>query len=336
MALLEVEGLTTHLLTARGVLTAVSDVDLTVDEGETVTVIGESGSGKSTLALSILRLLEEGVGRHAAGSVRFRGEDLLSMDAASLRALRRGSISLVPQDPMTALSPVSSVGRQMAEVIRLKGGSSDVRARSLELLDQVRVPDAARRLRQYPHELSGGMAQRVLIAMALAARPALLVADEPTSGLDVTVQASILDLLLDIQSETGMSILLITHDLGVARQVSDRVCVMYAGRIVETGPVREVIGRPLMPYTLDLMACTPRVSEQVTALRPIPGSPPPLEALPPGCSFAQRCQFATELCRAKRPRLRGVGDQHAIACHYDIGAEAVDLDGPGVMPRSRS
>jgi peptide/nickel transport system ATP-binding protein len=259
MALLEVQDLRTQLLTPGGVLTAVNDVSFHIDEGETVTFIGESGCGKSTLASSVLRLLPPGVGRHAGGSVRFRDTELTTLPPRELRALRRGTLALIPQDPMTALNPVATIGRHLAEVLRLQGRTGDLKRESVELLGRVQIPDPERRLRLYPHQLSGGMLQRVLIAMAIAARPALLVADEPTSALDVTVQADILDLLLDVQAETSMAIMMITHDLGVARQVSDRVNVMYAGDIVESGPVADVVAAPRMPYTIGLVACTPRL-----------------------------------------------------------------------------
>jgi oligopeptide/dipeptide ABC transporter ATP-binding protein len=319
--LLEVQDLRTQLLTPGGVLTAVHDVSFTIDEGETVTFIGESGCGKSTLASSVLRLLPPGVGRHAGGSVRFRGTELTTLPERELRELRRGTLALIPQDPMTALNPVTTIGRHLTEVLRLQGRGGDLKRESVELLGRVQIPDPERRLRLFPHQLSGGMLQRVLIAMAIASRPALLVADEPTSALDVTVQADILDLLLDVQAETGMAIMMITHDLGVARQVSDRVNVMYAGDIVESGPVAEVVAAPRMPYTIGLVACTPRLVGDREGVRPVPGAPPPLNARPPGCPFEPRCPFSTEYCTRVAPPLRAVASGHLAACHYDVGVE---------------
>lgn len=334
-SLLEVEDLTTLLVTESGVLTAVDGVSFSVKPGETVTFIGESGCGKSTLASSVLQLLPQGVGYVGAGAVRFDGTDVLSLNRRELRKLRSGGIAMVPQDPMTALSPVATVGSQLAEVVLATGvNRRQVHSSMVSLLESVQIPDPERRLKAYPHQLSGGMLQRVLIAIALAAQPRLLVADEPTSALDVTVQAGILDLLLDIQQQTDLAIMLITHELGVARQVSDRVNVMYSGRIVEAGPADTVIGSPRMPYTIGLMASTPRVGAGDHVMRAVPGSPPPLNKRPSGCSFRNRCPLATEVCRDQLPVLRETRPGHSIACHLDVAPDdelvfarsAVDLD----------
>lgn len=343
-ALLEVEDLTTLLVTDSGVLTAVDGVSFTVEPGETVTFIGESGCGKSTLATSVLRLLPPGVGYVGGGSVRFDGADVLTLGRRALRKLRTGGIAMVPQDPMTALNPVATIGSQLSEVVLAAGTASrrDVRSTMVSLLESVQIPDPERRLKAYPHQLSGGMLQRVLIAIALAARPRLLVADEPTSALDVTVQAGILDLLLDIQQRTDLAVMLITHELGVARQVSDRVNVMYSGRIVESGPADAVIGSPRMPYTIGLMASTPRVGVEGHVMRAVPGSPPPLNRRPSGCSFRNRCPLATDICSEQVPVLRETHTGHSIACHLDVAPDdelvfagsAVELIPANPMPAS--
>lgn len=269
MPLLEVEDLRVELITATGVVSAVDGVDFTVDQGETVTLIGESGSGKSTTAMGVLRLLPEGLAV-LSGSVRWGGVDVVA-DPKAARKIRGRVASLVPQDPMTALSPVHTIGRQLGEALRLRGvPRKEVRDRGIALLEQVRISEPARRWRAYPHQLSGGMLQRVLIAMALAAEPALLVADEPTSALDVTVQAGILDLLLELQERTRIGILMITHDLGVARLVSDRIHVMRDGRFVESGEVEQVTGAPQDSYTRTLLDAVPRLGpwDQTTESQP--------------------------------------------------------------------
>jgi peptide/nickel transport system ATP-binding protein len=259
-ALLEVEDLQIELITDRGVVRAVDGVDFTIAAGETVTIIGESGSGKSTTAMGVLRLLPEGLAV-LSGAARFSGVDVIA-DPTAIRDIRGRSVSLVPQDPMTALSPVHTIGSQLAEAIRLRHPDltrGALRDRGVELLEQVRIRRPEEQWQAYPHQLSGGMLQRVLIAIALAAEPRLLIADEPTSALDVTVQAGVLDLLLDLQERTGVGILMITHDLGVARLVSDRIHVMRGGRFVESGPVEQVVGSPAQQYTKDLLAAVPKL-----------------------------------------------------------------------------
>ena len=314
---LHLEGLRTEFRApAGGVVTAVADVALSVPAGRTLALVGESGSGKSVTSLSPLRLLPRGVGRVAAGRATFAppGEaavDLLALDDEALRRVRGGRIGVVFQEPMTSLNPVLTVGRQVGEPLRVHRGASagTAWAASVRLLDQVGIPDARRRVRQYPHELSGGMRQRVTIAMALACDPALLIADEPTTALDVTVQAQILDLLAAQQQERGMALLFVTHNLGVVAAIADQVAVMYAGRVVEDGTVADVFRAPRHPYTAGLMRSLPRLGT-ATALRragqPLPvidGAVPPLSRLPPGCAFAPRCSMAVAACDAAMPAL---------------------------------
>lgn len=297
-------------------IAAVADVDLTIGSGETVALVGESGSGKSVTSLSIIGLLPKRVGHIAEGSIALRRKngtvtELTSLDAESLRKIRGNEIGMVFQEPMTSLNPVYTIGEQIAEPIRIHLGKShrEAEADAVRLLEQVGIPDPKRRARQYPHELSGGMRQRATIAMALSCDPGLLIADEPTTALDVTIQAQILDLLAELQAQRGMGILFVTHNLGVVAEIADRVAVMYAGRIVETGPVSEVFTRPRHPYTAGLMRSVPRLG-QATALKaagtPLPtiaGNVPSLALLPKGCSFAPRCPMAIAACRAAVPPL---------------------------------
>lgn len=297
-------------------IAAVTDVDLTIGSGETVALVGESGSGKSVTSLSIIGLLPKRVGHIAEGSIALRRKngtvtELTSLDAESLRKIRGNEIGMVFQEPMASLNPVYTIGEQIAEPIRIHLGKShrEAEADAVRLLEQVGIPDPKRRARQYPHELSGGMRQRATIAMALSCDPGLLIADEPTTALDVTIQAQILDLLAELQAQRGMGILFVTHNLGVVAEIADRVAVMYAGRIVETGPVSEVFTRPRHPYTAGLMRSVPRLGE-ATALKiagtPLPtiaGNVPSLALLPKGCSFAPRCPMAITACRAAVPPL---------------------------------
>lgn len=297
-------------------IAAVTDVDLTIGFGETLALVGESGSGKSVTSLSIIGLLPKRVGHIAEGSIALRRKngtvtELTSLDAESLRKIRGNEIGMVFQEPMTSLNPVYTIGEQIAEPIRIHLGKShrEAEADAVRLLEQVGIPDPKRRARQYPHELSGGMRQRATIAMALSCDPGLLIADEPTTALDVTIQAQILDLLAALQAQRGMGILFVTHNLGVVAEIADRVAVMYAGRIVETGPVSEVFTRPRHPYTAGLMRSVPRLGE-ATALKaagtPLPtiaGNVPSLALLPKGCSFAPRCPMAIAACRAAVPPL---------------------------------
>ncbi|MER8831235.1 ABC transporter ATP-binding protein [Mesorhizobium sp. M0909] len=314
--ILSISGLRAVFRIAGRDIAAVRDVDLTIGSGETVALVGESGSGKSVTSLSIIGLLPKRVGHIAEGSIALRRKngtltELTNLDAESLRKIRGNEIGMVFQEPMTSLNPVYTIGEQIAEPIRIHLGKShrEAEADAVRLLEQVGIPDPKRRARQYPHELSGGMRQRATIAMALSCDPGLLIADEPTTALDVTIQAQILDLLAELQAQRGMGILFVTHNLGVVAEIADRVAVMYAGRIVETGPVSEVFTRPRHPYTAGLMRSVPRLG-QATALKlagtPLPtiaGNVPSLTLLPKGCSFAPRCPMAIAACRAAVPPL---------------------------------
>ena len=312
---LEVEHLTTVFDVDRRALVAVDDVSFTVGEGETLGLVGESGSGKSVTALSILRLVEP-PGRIARGRILFRGRELTGLSEHEMRAVRGAGISLVFQEPMTALNPVFTIGSQLKETLVVHGRARGAAARrqALDLLAAVSMPEPSRRLDEYPHQLSGGLRQRALIAMALACRPALVIADEPTTALDVTVQAQILDLLRDMKARFGLSLLLITHDLGVIAETADRVAVMYAGRIVEEGPVRELIRNPAHPYTRALLASVPD-GRAGSELRAIPGTVPTLGALPPGCAFAPRCGDRFPPCDVRPPNATPIGAARSVRCY---------------------
>jgi peptide/nickel transport system ATP-binding protein len=325
--LLDITGLSTVFRVAGIEVAAVSDLDLSVAAGETVALVGESGSGKSVTSLSILGLLPKKVGRIAAGTILFRGKagaarDLARIDREALRRVRGHDIGVVFQEPMTSLNPVFTIGEQIAEPMRIHLGRArrEAAAAAVALLDSVGIPDPGRRARQYPHELSGGMRQRATIAMALACDPELLIADEPTTALDVTIQAQILDLLQAMQARRGMGILFVTHNLGVVAEIADRVAVMYAGRIVETGRVADVFARPRHPYTVGLMASVPRLGEASAlkragkALPTIAGTVPSIANLPPGCAFAPRCALAIDACRAAVPPLAEVGAGQGSRC----------------------
>ncbi|HZT49970.1 MAG TPA: ABC transporter ATP-binding protein [Hyphomicrobiaceae bacterium] len=321
--LLQVRNLTTRFNTERGRLTAVDDVSFDIDAGETVALVGESGSGKSVTALSIMRLIPSPPGRIEKGEVIFEGRDLFELDDAGIRDIRGNKIAMIFQEPMSSLNPALTVGMQVAEPVNLHRGLPWAKALEVakELMGRVRIPDAASRLASYPHQYSGGMRQRVMIAMALACQPRLIIADEPTTALDVTVQAQILDLLKELTRETGSSLLLITHDLGVVARYADRVAVMYGGRIVETAPARTLYKHPHHPYTAGLMASVPRLDgEAGVRLVPIEGQPPDLALLPPGCAFSPRCRAATEVCHSSRPPLVAVGERHLKACFNDARA----------------
>jgi oligopeptide transport system ATP-binding protein len=316
-SLLAVDGLTVRFATPEGEVAALSEVSFALAPGESLGVVGESGSGKTQLFLSIMGLLANN--GSSAGSARFRGQELLGLPPRQLNAIRGVKLAMIFQDPMTSLNPYLRISRQMTEVLVEHKGMSEqgARRRSIALLDQVGIPAAGKRFDLYPHEFSGGMRQRVMIAIALLCEPELLIADEPTTALDVTVQAQILELLLQLKRDLGMAIVLITHDLGVVAGLSDRVMVMYAGRIVEEGPVDAMFEVPQHPYTLGLLRSTPRLEEQTPALRTIPGQPPNLQALPPGCSFNDRCPFAFERCLSERPPLRGFAPRRLKACHLE-------------------
>ncbi|HXT36509.1 MAG TPA: ABC transporter ATP-binding protein [Chloroflexota bacterium] len=319
--LLEVEGLRTTFRSARGPVTAVNGISFHIDAGEIVGMVGESGCGKSATALSLMRLIPEPPGKVAADLIRFRGENLLAFSGAKLRDLRGKDISMVFQDPMTSLNPMLRIRRQMTEGLRLhlKLGKHEALDQAVEMLRLVGIPAAERRIHDYPHQLSGGMRQRVVIAIALSCNPALILADEPTTALDVTIQAQILELMRSIMRERNTAVMLITHDLGVVAGMCDRVLVMYAGSIVEEASRRDIFYSPRHPYTVGLLRSVPRLDrERAERLPQIEGVPPDLAQLPMGCSFQARCPFVTEVCRRQIPELRTIGTGHRIACHHDI------------------
>jgi peptide/nickel transport system ATP-binding protein len=316
-SLLEVEDLAVAFRDEAGEVPVLDGVGLDLEAGATLGLVGESGCGKSVTALALMGLLPRPQARVTAGRIRFEGRDLLALPERELRALRGSRLAMIFQEPMTSLNPVLSVGDQLVEVIRYHRTMPARAARELarETLARVRIPEPARRLKQYPHELSGGMRQRVMIAMALVNRPALLVADEPTTALDVTIQAQILELIRALQAETGTAVLLITHDLGVVAETARDVAVMYAGRIVERAPVLALFEDPQHPYTIGLMGSIPRLDRRRDRLAVIPGSVPGPRAWGPGCRFAGRCPLADARCRAERPVLRELAPGHAVACH---------------------
>ncbi len=312
---LTVAGLTTLYKTRRGEVTAVDNLDLAVQGSEIFGLVGESGSGKSTAIRSIIRLLPKSSARIAAGSVRLGEIDLLALSEAEMRRVRGARMGMVFQDPMTSLNPVMTVGEQIGESLRYHGvGRTEARSRTLETMSLVGIPEVSRRYGAHPHELSGGLRQRVAIAMALVGSPEILLADEPTTALDVTIQDQILKLLVSLRDELGMSVILVTHDLGVVAQTCQRVAVMYAGSIVEVGPVKTVFANPAHPYTRGLLASLPRMGEGRRRLRVIAGSPPDIGALPSGCPFRDRCPMAIAACAEVRPLLEAHGPDHRVAC----------------------
>ena len=316
MTLLSIEGLQTVFRGQGGDIAAVDGVSVSVDRGKTLGIVGESGCGKSMLSLSVMRLVPS-PGRIAGGRVTFDGQDLLGLPIADMRAIRGRRIAMIFQEPMTSLNPVFTVGDQIMEALRAhdrQSPNAELRRRTVAALDQVRIPSPARRFDDYPHQMSGGMRQRVMIAMALACRPDLLIADEPTTALDVTVQAQILDLLRDLQAETGMAIILITHDLGIVAEMADEVAVMYAGRVVEQAPGPAIFDDPQHPYTLGLLGSIPRIEEDRARLLAIEGAVPAPFDLPTGCRFHPRCVFAAERCLTEDPPLLPMGPQHSAAC----------------------
>ena len=321
MALIEIENLQTHFRTPDGINRAVDGVSFHVDEGETLAIVGESGCGKSVTAMSILRLIAEPPGR-IAGSIRFGGKELLKLSDREMRDIRGNDISMIFQEPMTSLNPVLTVGRQLGETLRLHEEISKRAAerRAVEMLALVGIPEPRQRMRQYPHQLSGGMRQRVMIAMALACNPKLLIADEPTTALDVTIQAQILDLMKELKRRVGAAIILITHDLGVVAEIAERVMVMYAGRKVEEAPVAQLFSTPRHPYTQGLLAAVPKLGSSLSGdagrLTEIPGLVPSLKQRLDGCIFAPRCNQATDLCRELAPALERKAQSHLAACHF--------------------
>jgi oligopeptide/dipeptide ABC transporter ATP-binding protein len=315
--ILEVQDLKTHFFTPEGVVKAVDGVYYDVAEGETVALVGESGCGKSVSALSIMGLIPNPPGRIVNGEIRFKGRDLRQLDAEGMRRVRGKEIAMVFQEPMTSLNPVLTIGRQMTETVEahLNMGKEEANRRAMEMLKWVGIPDVQRRLAQYPHQFSGGMRQRVMIAMALSCDPGLILADEPTTALDVTIQAQILELLKELTRQKGVSLIVITHNLGVVARYADRVNVMYAGKIIECGLAREIYHHPRHPYTLGLLHSVPRLDQpKKSKLEPIEGQPPDLAHLPAGCSFRPRCKFGEERCDHEVPALREVGERHFCAC----------------------
>jgi oligopeptide transport system ATP-binding protein len=321
MTLLEVNGLRTQFFTQDGVVQAVNGVSFYLEEGETLGIVGESGCGKSVSVLSVMRLIPQPPGKIVDGEVLFEGEDLLGVSDDEIRRVRGNKIAMIFQDPMTSLNPVLTIGRQIGEALQLHLGMNkeESRKRSAELLSMVGIPQAADRLDDYPHQFSGGMRQRAMIAMALACNPQLLIADEPTTALDVTIQAQIVELVKRLRDEIGMAVIWITHDLGVVAGIADRMMVMYAGFVVEEAQVKEVYGDPRHPYTIGLLGSLPRLDEiREERLTSIEGLPPDLIDLPDGCPFAARCVYAIDRCWEERPELEPVGPRHRIACWVDV------------------
>ncbi|MGR6972501.1 ABC transporter ATP-binding protein [Streptomyces cynarae] len=316
--LLEVRDLHVEFRTREGIARAVNGVGYAVDAGETLAVLGESGSGKSVTAQAVMGILDTPPGRITGGRVLFQGRDLLTLKEEERRRIRGAGMAMIFQDALSALNPVLTVGDQLGEMFVVHRGMSkkDARARAIELMDRVRIPAARQRVRDYPHQFSGGMRQRIMIAMALALEPALIIADEPTTALDVTVQAQVMDLLAELRREYGMGLVLITHDLGVVADVADRIAVMYAGRIVESAPVHDIYKSPAHPYTRGLLDSIPRLDRKGRELYAIEGLPPSLTHIPPGCPFHPRCPLARDVCRTDEPPLYEVDEQRGSACHF--------------------
>lgn len=318
-SLLEVRGLKTYFFTDEGTVKAVDGVDLYINKGETLGVVGESGCGKSVTALSVMKLIPQPPGKIVEGKIIWDGVNLLALSPPQMRKIRGKDISMIFQEPMTSLNPVFTVGEQIAEAIRLHEGAGRKEAmdKTIEMLKIVGISSPERRVKEYPHQLSGGMRQRVMIAMALSCNPKLLIADEPTTALDVTIQAQILDLMAKLKSELRMAIMLITHNLGVVAENTQRIMVMYAGKVVEKADVYDLFGNPLHPYTIGLLHSIPRLDKAATQkrkLEAIPGIVPSMLDLPPGCRFAPRCQFVMKICREKEPPLFEKTEQHSVRC----------------------
>jgi len=313
---LEIANLQTHFITDRGQIPAVDGVTISVHKGEVLGIVGESGCGKSVTSLSIMRLVPHPPGKIVGGSIKFKGEDLVTASEKRMREIRGNEIAMIFQEPMTSLNPVYTIGNQIAESILLHTNATkkEARQRSIEMLKKVGIPRAESIVDEYPHQLSGGMRQRVMIAMAMACNPDLLIADEPTTALDVTIQAQILDLMRQLNQESGTAILLITHDLGVVAEMCHRVVVMYAGNVVEEGDVRTILKHPKHPYTVGLLHSIPKLGESKDRLYSIPGNVPIPGSLAAGCRFAPRCEHATDKCRAEMPELKEVGANHYARC----------------------
>jgi len=315
--LLSVKNLEVAFFTKDGKVSAVNSISYTVDEGDTLGIVGESGCGKSVGAMALLRLLPTPPAKIMGGEVVLQGQDLLKLPQSQMHTIRGSKIAMIFQEPMTSLNPVMTVGKQISEAVRvnLGLGARECRDRTIEVLSNVGIPRAVDRLGDYPHQFSGGMRQRVMIAMAISCRPKLLIADEPTTSLDVTIQAQIVDLVRRLQQDLGMAVIWITHDLGVIARIAKRLNVMYAGKIIEYGPIKSVFAKPQHPYTMGLLGSLPRIdSNSDQELQFIEGAPPDMVRLPKGCSFAPRCKFRSERCLVEEPQLVGVGDDHMAAC----------------------
>ena len=333
--LLQVRDLRTHFFTMDGVVKAVDGVSYDLEEGETLALVGESGCGKSVSALSVMRLIPDPPGKIISGEILLDGEDILKVGMEDMRQIRGAKIAMVFQEPMTSLNPVLSIERQLTETLELHMGMSkrESRRESVNLLTRVGIPDPETRIKQYPHQFSGGMRQRVMIAMALSCNPKLIIADEPTTALDVTIQAQILDLMKALTSEFGVALIIITHNLGVVARYADRVNIMYAGKVIERGDAREIYANPRHPYTVGLLRSVPRLDlPRKARLDPIEGQPPDLINLPPGCAFRERCRWAVDKCATDLPELMDTGGGHLSACWQsaELGASAIQmLDNPG-------
>ena len=328
--LLEVKNLKTHFFTMEGVVKAVDGVSYELNEGETLGLVGESGCGKSVSALSVMRLIPDPPGKIIDGEILLDGEDILKIDMEGMREVRGAKIAMVFQEPMTSLNPVLTVERQITETLQLHMGMSKLESQreSVNLLTRVGIPDPEMRIKQYPHQFSGGMRQRVMIAMALSCNPRLIIADEPTTALDVTIQAQILDLMKSLTTELGVALIVITHNLGVVARYADRVNIMYAGKVIERGEAREIYSNPRHPYTVGLLRSVPRLDLPRRAkLDPIEGQPPDLINLPPGCAFRERCRWAIDKCATDTPELVETSDGHLSACFRadELGATEIDF-----------
>ena len=335
--LLEVDDLKMYFHTEDGVVRAVDGVSYTLDRGETLGVVGESGSGKSVTHMTMMGLIPMPPGKIEGGSVLYRGHDLLNMPEAQMQHVRGNDIAMIFQDPMTSLNPVYKIGKQVGEGLRLHRGYSKEQAlkRAVELLDAMGIPEPEKRVNEYPHQFSGGMRQRVMIAMALACDPDILIADEPTTALDVTIQAQIIELMQEMQEKNGNAIVMITHDLGVVADIADKIMVMYAGRPVEFGTADEIFYESRHPYTWGLIRSIPeQATDEKKPLTPIHGNPPALSNLPKGCVFSPRCPYATDKCRAERPQRFETGTGHYAACHYAGDADFIKKNAPDTS-RSR-
>ena len=328
--LLEVRDLKTHFFTLDGVVKAVDGVSYDLNEGETLGLVGESGCGKSVSALSVMRLIPDPPGKIVSGEIFLDGEDILKIGMEDMREVRGAKIAMVFQEPMTSLNPVLTVERQLTETLQLHMGMSKVESQreSVNLLTRVGIPDPESRIKQYPHQFSGGMRQRVMIAMALSCNPRLIIADEPTTALDVTIQAQILDLMKSLTTEFGVALIIITHNLGVVARYADRVNIMYAGKVIERGEAKEIYANPRHPYTVGLLRSVPRLDLPRRAkLDPIDGQPPDLINLPPGCAFRERCRWAIDKCATDMPELVELADGHLSACFRaeELGSTAIDF-----------